>query len=68
MLLAELPDSMMCRCRENDHRCWRDEKPQFGKIRTHCGLCGRFIGYRAVEKKPKKRIACEELDKEEINQ
>ena len=25
---------------------WQDESPKRGKIRTHCKICGNFLGYR----------------------
>ena len=30
----------------NDSQNWADEPPAAGLIRTHCKICGDFIGYR----------------------
>jgi hypothetical protein len=41
------PDGLPARCLSHfDQSTWVDEAPSGGKVRTHCRLCGRLIGYR----------------------
>ena len=48
---VEVPECTFC-----DRKHWIDERPKGNRIRTTCGKCDRFMGYRTCYRFPRHRL------------
>jgi hypothetical protein len=62
-LVAQLEAEVAARERRCRPACkredWRDSQPANGLVRTSCGVCGTFIGYRPVDRKQATKLDTE---------